>query len=167
MLGRMENKRKMKQEIKFGRFKFEKVFRFPSDVEKFILYMQTKLELDEKKITHCFCGNSKIGHLRIDINKNVRPDLCASVLDLPNILGENSQDFILADPPWVIDYGSRRKFSYALRDILKPNGILIINSPWSPWCEGLIELEVWKVEQTYNSYRDLVDFWIFKKENLV
>jgi len=91
------------------------------------------------------------------------PDLVADVLDLPDILGCNTQENILADMPWKIPYGKRRYFSYAMRDICKKDGYLILNAPWSPWVKGLELIEVWKVAQAFNSYRELVDFWIFKK----
>jgi len=157
-----------KKQIKFGRFAFEKCFVFPDDVEKFIPYLFLRLKIIERSICHICCGESKIGGFRIDKEPSMKPDLVADVLDLPTILGCNTQKHILIDIPWVIDYNSRRKFAYALRDILKPNGYLIINAPYSLWCKGLSwydspDFEVWKVIQNFNSYRDLVDFWVFKK----
>jgi hypothetical protein len=151
------------QEVKFGRFKFEQCFVFPKDVTHFIEYTCLRLKIDEKSLCHVFCGKSLIGGLRIDKDKSVNPNIVADCLDLPNILGENSQKHILADFPWVIDYNSRRKYSYTLRDICKKDGYLILNCPWSPWVDGLELVEVWKVSQCFNSYRDLVDFWILRK----
>jgi len=40
---------------------------------------------------------------------------------------------------------------------------LILNCPWSPWVKGLEIVDVWKVTQAFNSYRELVDFWIMRK----
>lgn len=151
------------EQVKKGRFKFEKCFVFPKEVSEFILEMMMRLNTEEKSYCHVCCGESKIGGLRIDKEASVNPDMVADVLDLPDLLGANSQANILNDMPWVIPYGKRRYFMYALRDICKVGGYLIINSPFDPWVKGLELVEVWKVRQAFNSYRDLVDFWIFKK----
>ena len=116
------------------------------------------------KWTHVFCGRSQIGDLRIDINPELKPDMVADCLDLPRLLGKNSQDNIIADFPWSIGYPDRRKFVYALRDICKEGGVLLFNCPWSPEALGLELIPpIYKVVQAYNSYRDLVDWWIFRK----
>ncbi len=159
----------MKQQFKKGRFTFEQCFVFPYEVTYFIQFICQNLGINQhKNLTHLCCGESQLGSLRIDMVESVKPDLVARVQDLKNILGENTQDNVLIDPPWAISYGDRRAFSYACRDILKPGGHLIFNAPWFPWCEGLTDIDdpttkVYKVVQNFNSYRDLVDFWIFKK----
>ena len=160
-----------KQQIKKGRFRFEQTWVFPKEVNEFIDETFTRLEIDEKTLCHVFSGLSKIGGLTVNIEplacdletKRNIPDLVADCLDLPDILGCNTQENILADFPWKIPYGKRRYFSYALRDICKVGGYLILNAPWSPWVKGLELLEVWKVTQAFNSYRELVDFWVFRK----
>ena len=148
---------------KKGRFKFQETWVFPKDVEDFIYETMDRLKTPSASYCHVFCGKSKIGGLRIDIDSKVKPDLVADCLSLPDKLGLESQSNILADFPWQIGYFQRRYFSYALRDICKPNGYLILNAPWNPWVKGLKLIEVWKVMQNFNSYRDLVDFWIFQK----
>ncbi len=151
------------QQIKKGRFAFEKCFVFPREVSEFVLETMQRLGTPEKSYCHVFCGMSKIGGLRIDINPKLKPEIIADVLDLPDLLGMNSQKNVLTDESWVIPYGKRRYYSYAIRDILKIGGYWIANAPWNPWVKGLELLEVWKVRQAFNSYRDLVDFWIFRK----
>lgn len=151
-------------QVKKGRFKFEPCFEFPKEVSEFIPEIMQKLGTPEKSYCHVCCGKSKIGGLRVDKEASVEPDLVADILDLPDILGMNSQANILNDMPWVIPYGKRRYFMYALRDICKVGGYLIINAPFDPWVVGLeLVPPVWKVRQAFNSYRDLVDFWIFRK----
>jgi len=113
--------------------------------------------------THVFCGKSTFGNLRIDIVKRNNVNLVADVLDLPKILGNNSQPNIICDPAWQIPYQKHRYWVYALRDILKVGGFLMMNSTWSPECKGLELLQIWKVDQCFNSYRDLVDWWILRK----
>lgn len=149
---------------KIGRFKFQKTWVFPYEVTKFLLMTFRRLGINpHKELTHVFCGESQLGSLRIDNDEALKPDLVANVLDLPKTLGENSQENILADFPWQISYPARRKFSYALRDICKLDGYFILNCPWNPQVKGMKFLECWKVIQLFNSYRDLVDFWIFRR----
>ena len=150
------------KQIKKGKFKFIESWQFPGEVSEFL---EAEMDLwgNRRGWTHVFSGKSKIGDLRIDIDPSNEPDIAADILELPFILGENTQDNIVGDPPWEIPYHNRRMYSYALRDILKPGGILILNCPWSPWVKGLEVQEIWKVTQAFNSYRDLVDIWILKK----
>jgi len=146
-----------------GKFYFVEAWRFPVEIEKFIKDWMKSLYISNKSLTHVCCGLSKIGGLRIDNNIFLKPDVIADVLDLPWILGTNSQEHILADLPWQIGYHDRRYFSYAMRDICKEGGFILINAPWNPWVKGMKFLRVYKVLQAFNSYRDLVDFWLFQK----
>lgn len=146
-----------------GKFFFVESWRFPIPVEKFIKDLFKSLYIPEKMVCHVCSGKSRIGGLRIDLDISLKPDIACDVLDLPWILGENSQEHVLADLPWQISYGARRYFSYAMRDICKEGGFILINSPWYPWVKGLKFLRTYKVGQTFNSYRDLVDLWLFQK----
>lgn len=148
---------------KKGRFKFIDTWVFPKEVDEFIKETLDRFAIKEQDLCHVFCGKSQIGGLRIDADPKLKPDLVADCITLPDKLGTESQGNILADFPWQIGYHQRRYFSYSLRDICKPNGYLILNAPWNPWVTGLELVEVWKVTQAFNSYRDLVDFWIFRK----
>lgn len=153
----------MRREVRKGKLRFLETWVFPKAVAEFIQEKAIEFEGTDKAFTHVFCGKSKLGGLRIDIEPSNEPDLVADVLTLPTLLGANSQKGIIADPPWEIPFGQRRYFSYAMRDITKPGGYLIINAPWNPWVKGLEIIEVWKVYQAFNSYRDLVDVWILRK----
>lgn len=155
----------MKSQVKIGRFIFEEVFIFPYEVDRFIAHLTDEFKIDRRKICHVCCGESQIGGLRIDINEKLKPDVVADYKYLP--FQNNSQDVVLSDPPWVMKYGETRRFSYHMRDLVKEGGLLIINAPWDCSCKGLELLKVYKVRQAYNSYRHLVDFWIFRKCQLV
>lgn len=148
---------------KKGKFRFQESWVFPYEVDEFIRAKLTEFQINQKSVCHVFCGKSEIGGLRIDIDEKLKPDLRADCLQLPKILGIESQANIMADFPWMIGYADRRYFSYALRDICKVGGYLFLNAPWNPWVDGLELVQVWKVLQAFNSYRDLVDWWIFKK----
>ncbi len=153
----------MKQKIDKGRFKFIETWIFPGKVDEFIKETLHRLEIREKDVTHCFAGRSLIGGLRIDIDRELKPDIIADVRDLPDKLGAGSQKNILADPPWEIPYHTRRYLSYAMRDLVEMGGFVIINAPWFPWVTGLELVECWQVVQAFNSYRDIVSFWIFRR----
>jgi len=145
--------------VKKSRFKFIETWVFPEPVEQFI---EEKMKQFGGKWLHAFSGKSKIGNITVDKEKSNKPDLVMDVMDMPDKF-KRSRYNVIADPPWEIKYGDRRKFMYALRDSCKKGGVLIINCPWSPWVKGLEIIEVWKVAQAFNSYRDLVDIWVLKK----
>lgn len=146
-----------------GEFRFLDSWQFPKPILLYIKEVFKSLYVNPKSVTHVCCGKSRFGGLRIDLDISLKPDIAADVLDLPEILGENSQHNILCDPPWQISYHDRRYFSYALRDITEEGGFILINAPWNPWVKGLKLIRVTKVLQAFNSYRDLVDFWLFQK----
>ena len=148
---------------KIGKFDFIEAWKFPDDVQSFIHYIFNRLQIDEQTVCHCFSGKSTIGGLTVDIEEKNNPDLVADVRDLPDILHEETQEHILADPPWSIPFSKRRAYSYAMRDICKTGGYLIINSPWVPWVKGLQLIGTWEVAQRFNSYRDVVFFRIYRK----
>ena len=146
-----------------GEFRFLDTWVFPIPIQDWLKDLMKSLYIHPKSLTHVCCGKSKIGGLKIDIDASLKPDIAADILDLPWILGNNSQAHTLADFPWQISYADRRYFSYALRDITEEGGFVIINSPWNPWVKGLKLIRCYKVFQSFNSYRDLVDFWLFQK----
>ena len=153
----------MRRKIDKGKFKFIEAWVFPEKVEDFVKDTLQRLEIKNSDLCHCFSGKSQVGALRIDIDRETNPDIIADIRDLPDKLGSASQKNILADPPWEIPYHTRRYFSYAMRDLVEMGGYVIINAPWFPWVTGLELLECWQVVQAFNSYRDVVSFWIFKR----
>ena len=153
----------MKQKIDKGKFKFIEAWVWPDKVNEFIKELLHRLEIRDADLCHCFSGKSQVGGLRIDIQREINPDIIADVRDLPDKLGTGSQKNVLADPPWEIPYHTRRYFSYAMRDLTEMGGYVIINAPWFPWVTGLELVECWQVVQAFNSYRDVVSFWVFKR----
>lgn len=153
----------MKKKIDKGRFKFIESWVWPEKIEDFVKETLHRLEIRDADLCHCFSGKSLVGAIRIDIDRSNNPDIVADVRDLPDRLGTGSQKNILADPPWEIPYHMRRYFSYSMRDLVEMGGYVIINAPWFPWVTGLELIECWQVVQAFNSYRDVVSFWIFKR----
>lgn len=153
----------MKQKIDKGRFKFIEAWVWPEKIEDFVKEILQRLSIKDEDLCHCFSGKSTIGGLRIDIARENNPDIVSDVRELPDKLGAGSQKNVIADPPWEIPYHMRRYFSYAMRDLTQMGGYVIINAPWFPWVTGLELIECWQVVQAFNSYRDVVSFWIFKR----
>ena len=137
----------MKKKIDKGKFKFIETWMFPGEVDEFIRETLQRLEIREKDVCHLFAGKSNIGGLRVDIDRDLKPDIIADVRDLPDKLGPQSMKAVLGDPPWEIPYHTRRYLSYAIRDLVEMDGYVIINSPWFPWVTGLELLECWQVIQ--------------------
>jgi len=150
---------------RIGKFRFVEAWRFPKDVKIFIQDLMKSLNITDAELLHLCSGKSKIGKIRIDIDKRlVQPTHHGDIIKLSRIKkwkkkGKNT----LADFPWQISYPDRRAFGYAIRDMTKIGGYVIVNAPWNPWVTGLEFQRVYKVYQSYNSYRDLVDIWIFKR----
>jgi len=110
-----------------SKYKFRKAWSWPQEVENKIR------ELCEGSVLHVCCGESKIGDVRIDLEKEA--DIRASMYFLP--IRPESFDTVLCDPPWELAYHLRGKLLRALRDPLKPGGRLIFNCFWFPKTRGL------------------------------
>lgn len=159
--------------ITIGKFKFQKTWVFPSDVSKFLIQTIARFSKNywdeiEKcwknyPVAHVCCGKSIIGDITVDIDPENNPTLLADAWSLSKNPAFQKTKMIITDPPWQINWRQRQLFSYEMRDCLEIDGILIQNSPWSPWCVGMEILEIWKVSSHFNNYSDLRDWWILRK----
>jgi hypothetical protein len=115
---------------------YKKVFQFPQDTHDFIQGLM------KGKTLHCCCGNSLLGDIRIDIEKQPDQDTKAGfiegdVLNLKEILdqkgiGPNYFDTVICDPLWHLPYQKRPALGFILRDQVKLGGQLIFNALWIP-----------------------------------
>jgi SAM-dependent methyltransferase len=90
------------------------------------------LRLKGKMVLQPFGGCSKLG-IRIDLNKNVKPDIVADAHYLP--IKNNIFDCVILDPPYSEEYSEKLfgikqnlKLKVYLREairVLKPNGFLV------------------------------------------
>jgi len=158
-----------------GKFKFHETWKFPEDISKFADVMMSKVggnywhEKEQcwknKKWMHIFCGESFLGDIRVDINKKRN---VTHVIDYKNLVkefGEQSQDNLILDPPWQINYLERMQISYIVRDLLKINGFALFNCTWNPWCVGFTYRSCWIPMPHFNNYKDLRMWWIMQKNS--
>ena len=102
---------------------YKKNWRDPSEIEDIV-----------KKYNHGFvlnmpCGESKVGHVRADVDPKVKPDIICDMFNPP--FKRSSFDMIYSDPPWNINIFKRRKLAIALTNLLKPiTGHLVFNCDW-------------------------------------
>ena len=114
-------------------FKYKKIWSWPKSVENFILTKAKGYTL------HVCSGHSKIGNVKVDLYEDcdVRADMCS----LP--FKSEIFDTVICDPPWKIRTELRGRLLCELRNVLRPEGLLIFNSTWLPAIPGLIIKEIW------------------------
>jgi len=114
-------------------FKYKKIWSWPRSVENFIFTKAKGFTL------HVCSGQSKIGNVKVDLYEDcdVRADMC-SLPFKPGVF-----DTVICDPPWKIRSALRGRLLCELRDVLRPEGVLILNSTWLPAIPGLVIKEIW------------------------
>jgi hypothetical protein len=148
--------------------KYKEVYQFPIATHTFIE------KLCKGKTLHVCCGNSLIGDIRIDIEKQPNQDnkpgfILGDMFDLNKILKAHkiktqSFDTIVCDPIWHLGYHVRHKLMFQLRDQLKPGGNLIFNCLWFPKIRTL-ELKKMYVGLNSSAWRNVSLIGIYKKIN--
>ena len=127
-------------------FKYKKMWSFPERTEEFC-----KSHLFGKTL-HVCCGQSLLGDIRIDIEKqdiqDTRPGFkLGDMYNLP--VENNSFDSALIDPAWHIPYNKRMAFLYEIRDKIKINGILLLNAPFVPKIKCMTLQDVYYGERSF------------------
>jgi len=127
-------------------FKYKKMWSFPERTEEFC-----KSHMFGKTL-HICCGNSLLGDVRIDIEKQEIQDSKDGfkIGDMYNLPVENNSfNSVLIDPPWHIPYNKRMAFMYEVRDKLKINGVLILNAPFVPKLKCMVLQDVYYGERSF------------------
>ena len=88
---------------------------------------------------HVCSGSSDIGDVKVDVMPQSEGVTQADMFQLP--FKHNTFDTVICDPPWAIGIDKRWAITYQLRDVLKPNGILLFNGLWIPKIKGLEIME--------------------------
>ena len=104
---------------------------FPLHFEKKLL-RELDISPETHKILHPFGGKAEFG-IRLDLNKDVSPDIIADAHILP--FEDNSFDIVICDPPYNEEYAKRLynlpkpKFKTWVTEsvrVLKENGYLVL-----------------------------------------
>ena len=111
-------------------YRFRRAWAFPRDVESFLRRLLISPSL------HVACGSSKIGDVRLDLF--TRADVMGDMFHLP--FRDESFASVLTDPPWWMAYHLRPRFAAELARVLRPEGRLVLNAPWSLRLKGILEL---------------------------
>ena len=111
-------------------YRFRRAWAFPRDVEGFLRRLLIPPSL------HIACGSSRIGDVRLDLF--MRADVKGDMFHLP--FRDESFASVLIDPPWHLPYHVRPQLARELARVLRPEGRLILNAPWSLRLKGILEL---------------------------
>lgn len=163
------------------------------------------------RVLHAPSGKSQLGKnekniqmTNFDIDETVNPDVVGDIYKLTDHFERNSFDVVLSDPIWIeekrckcrncgemtayknpkgVPYPKRRFISYNLRDVLKINGLFMMNCLWNPWVKGLSKIPIVGMQadymefpnlekletvetiyQSFSSFRNVSLIWRFTKE---
>lgn len=121
------------------RYRFQKAWSWPGDVEAFIM------KHVESPCLHACCGESRVGDIQLDLvhipDRPVAEFVQADIFNPP--FPPKSFQTIVIDPPWHLPYHLRPRLMFTLRDLLRPGGKLIFNAPWWFNIPNLPIEEVW------------------------
>lgn len=97
---------------------------------------------------HVCSGNSDVGDITVDADRDRDPDIQADMFDLP--FQESTFDTVIADPPWhaIQKVGEKHQVFFELVRRVKPNGIILWNALTLPSSDQT-ELEKLWVRQDY------------------
>jgi len=90
----------------------------------FLERLDILIDFNTKRVLHLFCGSSKFGDVRIDINPEVKPDILMDLSKQPIPFEDNLFDVVIADPPYH-DFPPYCFVKEAVR-VLKLGGFLVI-----------------------------------------
>ncbi|HHZ94423.1 MAG TPA: hypothetical protein EYN67_02435 [Flavobacteriales bacterium] len=140
---------------------YKKVFQFPQDTHDFIEGLM------KGKTLHCCCGNSLLGDVRIDIEKQPDQDIKEGFIqgDIFEVLeGKNysQYDTVICDPLWHLPYQKRPGLAFLLRDQVKLGGRLILNALWIPTIKTMELREIY-VGKNSMAWRNVSLIMVYEK----
>ena len=145
---------------------YQKAYQFPQETHDFIEGLM------KGKTLHCCCGNSLLGDIRIDIEKQPDQDtkegfIEGDVLNLKEILGPkgigtNYFDTVICDPLWHLPYQKRPALAFLLRDQVKLGGRLILNALWIPTIKTMELREIYVGKNTM-AWRNVSLIMVYEK----
>ncbi len=140
---------------------YKKVFQFPQDTPDF------SQGLMKGKTLHCCCGNSLLGDIRIDIEKQADQDTKEGFIqgDIFEVLeGTNygQYDTVICDPLWHLPYQKRPALAFLLRDQVKLGGRLVLNALWIPSIKTMELREIY-VGKNSMAWRNVSLIMVYEK----
>jgi len=140
---------------------YKKVFQFPQDTHDFIEGLM------KGKTLHCCCGNSLLGDVRIDIEKQPDQDTKEGFIegDIFEVLGHMNNglfDTVICDPLWHLPYQKRPALAFLLRDQVKLGGRLILNALWIPTIKTMELREIY-VGKNSMAWRNVSLIMVYEK----
>ena len=150
---------------------YKKVFQFPQDTHNFIQGLM------KGKTLHCCCGNSLLGDVRIDIEKQPDQDTKEGFIqgDIFELLAHRSTsvvrlgitvdrlfDTVICDPLWHLPYQKRPALAFLLRDQVKLGGRLILNALWIPTIKTMELREIY-VGKNSMAWRNVSLIMVYEK----
>ena len=140
---------------------YKKVFQFPQDTHDFIEGLM------KGKTLHCCCGNSLLGDVRIDIEKQPDQDRKEGFIegDIFEVLeGKNygQYDTVICDPLWHLPYQKRPALAFLLRDQVKLGGRLVLNALWIPTIKTMELREIY-VGKNSMAWRNVSLIMVYEK----
>ena len=122
---------------------------------------------------HCCCGNSLLGDIRIDIEKQPDQDTKAGfiqgdifeVLDPKNAILDSEDrtfDTVICDPLWHLPYQKRPALAFLLRDQVKKGGRLVLNALWIPTIKTMELREIYVGKNTM-AWRNVSLIMVYEK----
>ena len=140
---------------------YKKVFQFPQDTHDFIEGLM------KGKTLHCCCGNSLLGDVRIDIEKQPDQDRKEGFIegDIFEVLeGKNygQYDTVICDPLWHLPYQKRPALALLLRDQVKLGGRLVLNALWIPTIKTMELREIY-VGKNSMAWRNVSLIMVYEK----
>ena len=140
---------------------YKKVFQFPQDTHDFIQGLM------KGKTLHCCCGNSLLGDVRIDIEKQSDQDTKEGFIegDIFEVLeGKNygQYDTVICDPLWHLPYQKRPALAFLLRDQVKLGGRLVLNALWIPTIKTMELREIY-VGKNSMAWRNVSLIMVYEK----
>jgi len=101
---------------------YEALWRQPEDVDRWLR------DRAEGYTLNLCSGESPLGDVQIDIDRERDPDAQADMNTLP--FAPATFDTVIFDPPWKLEYYDRQTPFFEAVRVTKPNGLILMNALW-------------------------------------
>lgn len=155
----MKNKKGFVRQLKF-----RPAFEWEEEINTFVrakIANEKALKGIDPYILNVPCGNSKIGHERLDLDPKLSMKEAYDFFKDKLPYEKNTFDIVISDPPWKIGHYFRPKLFFSLVDVCKIGGLIIYNATWIPESK-LVDLEETYIRQS-SSFSNVSVISVFRK----